>query len=992
MISKRFPRHSSAQESLRQFALNCSKGVDETTPITDSDTVLYTKNLVRNPDGSVSIRKPIKQLPMKHVFEKIYPLHEPEYYLGVVDGHLVGIFKGDDPVPVKVKATNYFNVELSVDCELINTALFTELEVLALNTTTVVGCLVDFKLFRELFENDPGNVLNPDLYDAPDSPHYRYVQIQYDTSVETWTLTIKTPEVNVLNISEGEVPLNPNLVLDNPYAIRDEYGASLPTVKSIVAYVPTKLDGKSPTVHTVPETSVVYRGFLSRQVETDTFEQFEDPKSYPRRGEKTITLSTPVKNDAGDTINVQVKLFLEFAFVKYVTTNYTFQYTLHSDVQLNVDVPITDTSFKATVNREVYSRRLNSDYTYQERKDTFEMSDSGSDTTLSLVYNAPLSNVAGSPILSLFTTYLIKLELVVNNVAYTGNTTVSDVTESVKGSRFRPVVAFSKDAVPTILKAFCSAPSKDSKTTFYGAWYRSSDGAHWNGIRVPRASEIIVRDLYNDYEYDPEDNSENAVKPQYASVYYYPLNAESEKDFIYLDNEHYRTDVAVFSAMSDFLQYRYMFKIVSVVEISETLNPNEYDSELSGTQFLVDVEYGRAVYTPVVKDSFEFLDTFLGNGASGKKLYYKRSIYSYGNEKFENNILATDIDSFITPLYKIIDVDTVATPKVTTLTPWRDYLISATDRSVHLHQKLSEGYTTKVLTTSVGIPEADSKCCVSVLNSIIFKSHSKIYRMYPGAYSSDDTVLNITDISAPIESILYDIGETENNFAFSTSTEYILMMPYENGTHCLRYDYADRVWTYCEYPVVFDSYRVNNLEDIRLYGYVDAGYIGKSLIKSKKYVEFMFDYRPSADEAYADILETGNVPINFEYDTGQKTDSISRTKQFVESKLVFATLDEKDSFPFTLQVAIDGDPHVTTKDVSTDAPFWKTDNSIGVVGTAFRLTSSTEGAAGIFNTLRQLVVRYSGKGKSIRHRIVGESVCNFKLYETYVRYKNLSGK
>ena len=156
---------------------------------------------------------------------------------------------------------------------------------------------------------------------------------------------------------------------------------------------------------------------------------------------------------------------------------------------------------------------------------------------------------------------------------------------------------------------------------------------------------------------------------------------------------------------------------------------------------------------------------------------------------------------------------------------------------------------------------------------------------------------------------------------------------------------------------------------------------------------------------YGDVLEVGlalnNTPekrlhvemseIPFIWDTGQKTDSISDYRQFVESKFAFATLDEADSFPFTLHVAIDGDPHVTTIDVSTDAPFWKTAESKGVANTAFRLGNDSP-ATGAFNTLRQLVVRYSGKGKSIRHIIEGESSHNFKLYETYVRYKNISGK
>jgi hypothetical protein len=178
------------------------------------------------------------------------------------------------------------------------------------------------------------------------------------------------------------------------------------------------------------------------------------------------------------------------------------------------------------------------------------------------------------------------------------------------------------------------------------------------------------------------------------------------------------------------------------------------------------------------------------------------------------------------------------------------------------------------------------------------------------------------------------------------------------------------------------DYRIVSLNDIHIFG-----------TYGEYTAEFVFD--ADCDHgAYADVLRDDSLPIEFEWDTGQKTDSIAHTKQFVESKLMFATLGEQDSFPFTLYIAIDGDPHVTRTDVSTDAPFWKTTDgqSRGVLGTAFALGGATTPASGNFNTLRQFVTRYSGKGKSIRHVIVGASSCNFKLYETYVRYKNLNVK
>jgi hypothetical protein len=215
---------------------------------------------------------------------------------------------------------------------------------------------------------------------------------------------------------------------------------------------------------------------------------------------------------------------------------------------------------------------------------------------------------------------------------------------------------------------------------------------------------------------------------------------------------------------------------------------------------------------------------------------------------------------------------------------------------------------------------------------------------------------------------------------------------------------------------------VNALDDIRLFG---------TTLGSESVCEFLFDtevgsltfsaaatpyvsdipygdvlYRntASADGVYGTGIEATVAeleaqlqnpdlhkvsPIAFELDTGQKTDAILTTKQFVESKMVFATLSPNDSFPMQILIHIDGDPHLVTQDISTDAPFWENSSSGGALNTTIGGVSNESDN---FNILRQLVVRYSGKGKSIRHILTGESLYNFKLYETYTRYKLLNVK
>jgi hypothetical protein len=230
------------------------------------------------------------------------------------------------------------------------------------------------------------------------------------------------------------------------------------------------------------------------------------------------------------------------------------------------------------------------------------------------------------------------------------------------------------------------------------------------------------------------------------------------------------------------------------------------------------------------------------------------------------------------------------------------------------------------------------------------------------------------------------------------------MLPKTQGTLCLSYDYNTRVWTKTEYPVQFTKHIVNNLTDIVLFGQNSEGafceyYYNKTFAEA---------YGKDVGAPYGDVLvESENgilndietygsdnstlvvTPISFGLDTGQKAEAIVTTKQFVETKFVLATLDKADAFPMQLTVHIDGDPHIITRDISTDAAFWKDSSAKGVLNTTF---SGLSDKSDTFNVLRQLVVRYSGKGKSIRHILEGQSLSNFKLYETYIRYKLLNVK
>jgi hypothetical protein len=279
--------------------------------------------------------------------------------------------------------------------------------------------------------------------------------------------------------------------------------------------------------------------------------------------------------------------------------------------------------------------------------------------------------------------------------------------------------------------------------------------------------------------------------------------------------------------------------------------------------------------------------------------------------------------------------------------------------------------------------------------------------MYPNVYAGDSSVTNLSDISAPVATFLEDYaGGATDPFAFSTETAYNLVLPETKCTKCLIYEYSTKRWNVTTYPVVFSEVILNNLSDIRMLGTDSNGNVCEYHFNKtfeQAYGEYAFGKMP-----YGDILfesENGVVkdlenyftgtkdavtitPIAFELDTGQKSDQILTKKQFVETKIVIATNDHAPAIDMDCTIHIGGNASIITKDISTDSAFWNKEAG----GIALNTSGTGLGDADAKNILRQLVLRYSGKGNSIRHIITGKSLSNFSLYETYVRYKLLNVK
>ena len=403
-------------------------------------------------------------------------------------------------------------------------------------------------------------------------------------------------------------------------------------------------------------------------------------------------------------------------------------------------------------------------------------------------------------------------------------------------------------------------------------------------------------------------------------------------------------------------------------------------------------------YSLPIANKTEVLYNEYGSSVAGEKLYYKKAIYSYGLEQFKNNVFPSDTGSFITSLFNVIELDVTDGSAVNIVIPWRDYLIAASDKSIYLITRVGTSYTTKTINTYIGIPFEDRKTCKAILNGLIFKSGLKLYSLQPNPYSSDDTILNIKEISTPIEN--YIIKTDYDNFAFTTEKAYYLFLPREEETLCLTYEYARGIWQKYTYPVPLIDYNLKSIDDIILIDKLGKEYyfnkelseIPNSLEQEIKdnlpYADYI-DYTLNDMEEFGTTDESSKyIPISYLLNSGQKTFNIVDTKQFVESKIILTTQTEQDIFPMELIIRIDGSPYPIRIDASTDAPLWKKDIwDRGSLSTNFISEETINN-----KTFKQGVFRYSGKGKSIEHLIQGNSIYNFKLYVVHYRFKNLINK
>ena len=959
MISRRAPRRSSPQENLRQFSLNNSKGIDVTKAPTDPDTVLSTTNFIPNLDGSLSIRKTLKSEPnsikvgLNDFVEYLYDNETVVYVKSSGTSADLYILKAADLTQATGITGEDFNIrfydstntlqnykvnKITLGDTFLKYDALKKSEFIHLSSTTVVSG-ASFNINAQF----NGKLLfNEDLYDSEFKP-FRYLKIFKEDSA--WVIEIVNPEMNVLTTSEdGSLLFDNNLILDNPYALRDVYTKNAPAVKGILAYATPNAEAKTPPLDVFANT---YNYLVYVDVSTNVKVSF---------GSDTTKQEVSNLGYTEYPISVQYKGTLGAAGAHR-------NVTLENTVAQLPDFPTGLTM--AHVSWTVYV--LAGGKTLGRMTAHFD-----------LLHTLDLAFPKTGLLFDDASQIAFKSEFTIH--FHSGGGVVANLTESSKQDSYKILTSVRPDAPlkNLTLKVFGSLPSEK----YYAAWFKSKDGVVWEQCVSNSSSDFPTINVREPVYY-----TDSKEPDEYVNRVYSVLQAQSNTDR-FLTNKAYsdynsqynRVDVYVVPQSELSLAYTYLFKIIKVAEIDSS--DSIYDAELSGTQHKIVTEYGRAVYSFPMSNVTEYAEWDSGSPVSGKHLTSSRKLISYGGNSFDNIVYSSEPGSFITSLSYVADVNVGSSTKITSVTPWRSYLIAATESSLSLMAPQEIGWTSKIIAANVGIPEEDGKCCLPGLNGIIFKTGSKVYMAYPNAYAGDDTQVYLTDLSKPISHVLSELSDVSGQFAFATDSEYILMLPDSEKTHCLRYSYDLKNWVYCTYPCIVKSYKMYNIDKITLFAvYGNALY------------EVLFDADPDSSLKHCDSFQGVEVPIEFELDTGMKTDNISVQKQFVETKCIFATEDDKEIFPMEVIVAIDGDPHITRLDVNSDSPFWKSNKfDTGIVGTSFRLSNVETPGRSSSGILRQLVIRYSGKGRSIRHIFTGTSQSNFRLYETYVRYKTLNVK
>lgn len=1010
MINRNYRNNAKPQEVLETLSLNASKGIDETRSIVDRSNVTYMRNMHVDDDGGLVLRKPIvcvsddtngaltrlvnspsvldTRITKRIRLDDKSTLLETTRLVLDEEGsgeHYATLHKlwfvetnGNTVTQLSVKYTPSARVSSEHTATVLGMAYSTDTgtatqtaqddwtftinyglsiigDPVTLSGSVLIpvaindysnGPSLPFRPTESVYTTLFKDLIDTELYDTTSPPRayvtkevYRYVSIERG-AFGGWEAKLLIPEPNFPTTADGVLSFDNNLYLDNPYAVRDRYTGNVPSVQGILEYAGLVKNYDDWFPIGIPFTDVKT---LTESVKSTRF-RIVTRTSRKYRDVGAVLLQGFYGEIPSDIVNTVLTIYFKYEYNPIVPIVDPVVYTARDDS----NIVVSDDSIAIYLESKCSLQYWKD----SERKpahlyaDRWYLVDTDADTYTSV--NTPiLSNVVADP-------------------------QALNVLDQLGSQQY--------DYSTPYLKAVCNF--SDGNPNVYANWTSTLDGITWSDVATAlRLSAVCVRVSTKKLTDDGESSIE------YTTHYYYKVPETMSEN----DSYEYRPDII--RKLNPDAAHTYRFEMAALTQIDsqdpawDTSGPNE--------QYKISATYGSKEYTPIYGDTYEIAEIDTASPVLGKHIAYKQALYSYADPRHKY-ILRTYENESTTPLSEIIDIQESSDNFTTVILPWRNYLISATKSSIYLHTKQEIGYTTKTLSTSIGIPNKDGDCCRGVLNGIVFKSGAKVYLMYPNLYAAEDTVMNLTEISKPVHSILkiYEDSETEHTpYAISTAEEYILFMPSETLTECLRYNYTTKIWEYHTYPVCLTKYVQTSVSDIELVSEDTLGYFKFDAADTERFGDTTLINSITADKLiYGDILihKVGADPVKeaipFEIDFGQKTSSISTTKQFVESQIMFCTLSEGDKFPLNTIVHVDGDPHVTNIDLTTDSPFWTQSGlDMGILNTNFHKGEGSD----IFNTLRQLRLRYSGKGRSVRHILSGTSVCKFKLYEVYSKFKTI---
>lgn len=1070
---------------------NVTRAIKDGAPITDLTSVVKSINFDTDTDGAFVLRNPLI-LKQKMSEDSFYLYDNVTFFNdGSDDPHRILSYKASTQIKFVYYDLNFEKQEFNISNDMSELSFIKKyFEHTNIKDATIIAVKINrAELDEKLTDRNLLSILYPEdklHYNDPAGELYRFIKIYISPDSQDtlqWVIELVHPELNTITSNMDTLnteSLDFNMLLDNPYAVRDLYNYGANGTTKILAYsIKNMLKSELKALQ-------VYELTESKNADINII---DSTNTIDRTG--TITVLKAF---------ITTMKFLESSSMKYYCC---WEYSTNGGVDW-----------------KPYPKFI-SQFAEQGKVVTKNVSD-----LTSIDFEKTLTDES----LTKSSDYIVEKQMVV----FDSNAKEDDIIES------RPDILILDDEDLSFVYRFQvyvdtgKEYPKIDPSDFINTGNVSKIEFSRTGFTAPvvfgdtEPANVVSYSTYKcDGENDPSLDSDKLVLSHVAGAdsilcgNTLVLSIKNSKDATY---EIMAVEITVpASGSSDTEEYKIgcVSGTIAVSSNKDTFNIKTIESTGGSELFLLDTaptDANNPGYTNItlaccsntknvkissikvyykkstepIKTTSTYLISFTGNYSfkyskgietledltfyreqlfKGKLVYYDEQLISFN----KYNVYYSAQDSLI---FKLLNNLTFGT-EVTKIIKWRSYLVIFTSTNISLvgYSPEINNYVVKTISTNIGVSLADADTVNVILNTIYFKSGLKVYKLTLNAYTSDDSLLNLRYISLDINTFLNTLGmyvvET-HNFSYADSRFYYIFinsnydLEHQDSrevTYCLKYDYALNTWNILKYNLkilnvellsVDNSYLRTKLgichfkEDPKLLlsnYYLETSYRFIGGITEDEEPETIMlggeiDSNPfrlcafesdltesSTSVTYADMLELYNrlpyadyykysVPeiyeyfndhidapdlevfselydsIDFNIDFGQKSSTYTLTKQFLETKFIFGTFQLTDTFPISLDIETDGEsmaskPNGIHIDANTDSALWKVNlNDKGTLNTVFAQNTNTN-----YNgIIRQLIVKYSGKGKTIRYLLSGSSNSKFKFYSLNTRYRILAKK